>query len=1125
MRRTTARILVLLLVLTGVRSTAHGQCEVMDLLGPEMPGARFGITPTDDWAGRPIAVDNGWALIGASGESMVYLAQQQPDSLWQVVDTTSPMTTSEFGWSVAYNDTTGLVAVGDPSFNMRGRVSIYQRTGTSLSFIQHINGPGSMQDQRFGQDLDFSPDGMLLVVGAPRRLNQRGRAYIYETATYSQIKEIAASDTAPHKGFGQTVQFYESNATAELYVLVTQSPDQLTCVPCEEDAAHYTFRQNFGGANNYGEINKRSMAGTRYGSASATDGTFGVVADEQTEVSSFLEFSLLDIGIETLVIPPIMAGTNSGHAVGVASPFGAQYIVANTAPADDTEAPDAGIVRVLSTVGGMTVTDFTKPGGINLNLGLALAIDSDGIIMFAGFDAGMGDQGGGVTIFDLTGIDCDGNGLCDDAEIAAGIADDCWPTGTDCAPGGNGIPDMCDITSGMARDCDNNGIPDDCEICDDPSLDLNGNGVLDVCEVNYIGPAAGSWFNPANWENNAVPDASTIVVIGVPDVEIDNPFAVAQEVYLVGNGSLSITTVGVLTTELVVVVDSTAGILGEGTIVGDVICNGFFFIVTFFDGSFAIDGNLTLTRTAEVITDFDGPPGLPTIDVTGTATIEGGNSIEGPDGFVPSEGTTYALVSGVTVVARFDIAIVPNIEGLNYYQATTTSSTVEYIVDTLTTVLEFDPSSFTTLIDIPVDAVAADVDGVNGDDIVVLTSASVGSGSAIVLLLNDGTGTLVEQSPVVLTGTEPLAIAAGDIDNMNGIDVAVIDGTGLLQVAFNDGAGVFAADTAIALGGTPVDIAIDNLDVSTGDDVLVTVPDLDQIQLYVDYAGTSFTTITNIATGIGSAPAAMATVDIDNDFNPDILVVLEDLSELAVYGNMGGLVFDVDELIGVDDIPTDIEPTDVDEDKDIDAYLLSRDGMSIGLIENDDGDFSLPATATTPDPAGALTSGDFDNDGDRDLLLLAEDDFALGVAQVYRNDTNIGTQLTFASNVQSLGVGSDVRVIVTGMFDGDLLPDLAVFGAIASGGGGTGSPMLMFANASDVANTCAADCTPDNGDGTYGNGVVNIDDLLNVINTFGPAASGDPCDMAPATSAGGHGNGVVNIDDLLTVINNFGACP
>jgi hypothetical protein len=75
-----------------------------------------------------------------------------------------------------------------------------------------------------------------------------------------------------------------------------------------------------------------------------------------------------------------------------------------------------------------------------------------------------------------------------------------------------------------------------------------------------------------------------------------------------------------------------------------------------------------------------------------------------------------------------------------------------------------------------------------------------------------------------------------------------------------------------------------------------------------------------------------------------------------------------------------------------------------------------------------------------------------------------------------------------------------------------------------VAETpCPWDCAPDNGDGTFGNGSVNIDDLLRVINDFG--ATDSPCDNAPDNGDGTFGNGAVNIDDLLGIINNFGTCP
>lgn len=66
---------------------------------------------------------------------------------------------------------------------------------------------------------------------------------------------------------------------------------------------------------------------------------------------------------------------------------------------------------------------------------------------------------------------------------------------------------------------------------------------------------------------------------------------------------------------------------------------------------------------------------------------------------------------------------------------------------------------------------------------------------------------------------------------------------------------------------------------------------------------------------------------------------------------------------------------------------------------------------------------------------------------------------------------------------------------------------------------CPADIAP-----TGGNSAVNVDDLLAVINSWGPCPAPPancPADIAPSLG----GNGMVNVDDLLTVINSWGPCP
>ena len=67
------------------------------------------------------------------------------------------------------------------------------------------------------------------------------------------------------------------------------------------------------------------------------------------------------------------------------------------------------------------------------------------------------------------------------------------------------------------------------------------------------------------------------------------------------------------------------------------------------------------------------------------------------------------------------------------------------------------------------------------------------------------------------------------------------------------------------------------------------------------------------------------------------------------------------------------------------------------------------------------------------------------------------------------------------------------------------------------------DCHPDNGDGTFGDGMVDIDDLFAVLANWGPCG-GSPCpwDCHPDNGDGTYGDGVVDINDIYDVIYNWG---
>ncbi|MSR45357.1 MAG: hypothetical protein EXS15_08435 [Phycisphaerales bacterium] len=87
--------------------------------------------------------------------------------------------------------------------------------------------------------------------------------------------------------------------------------------------------------------------------------------------------------------------------------------------------------------------------------------------------------------------DCDGDGLLDPFEIALGATDF----------DGNGRPDTCDV------DCTSDGVPDLADITNDPSLDGDGNFIVDSCQTDC--------------DSNGVADGVDLVVNVARDLDRD----------------------------------------------------------------------------------------------------------------------------------------------------------------------------------------------------------------------------------------------------------------------------------------------------------------------------------------------------------------------------------------------------------------------------------------------------------------------------------------------------------------------------------------------------------------------------------------------------------------------------
>jgi hypothetical protein len=137
---------------------------------------------------------------------------------------------------------------------------------------------------------------------------------------------------------------------------------------------------------------------------------------------------------------------------------------------------------------------------------------------------------------------------------------------------------------------------------------------------------------------------------------------------------------------------------------------------------------------------------------------------------------------------------------------------------------------------------------------------------------------------------------------------------------------------------------------------------------------------------------------------------------------------------------------------------------------------------------------DFDHDGDDDI---AEVYFSTGRTHLYLNNGGVfNTVPDWTYDAPTVA-----NALTFGDINGDGCDDLAI------GLSGDISVRIFYAKCLPA---CPADVAPDGGNGT-----IDVDDLLLVINNWGAQGS-NPADIT--------GNEIVDVDDLLAVINAWGAC-
>ncbi len=256
------------------------------------------------------------------------------------------------------------------------------------------------------------------------------------------------------------------------------------------------------------------------------------------------------------------------------------------------------------------------------------------------------------------------------------------------------------------------------------------------------------------------------------------------------------------------------------------------------------------------------------------------------------------------------------------------------------------------------DVWSEDVNGDGHDDLI----ASQSSGIAIALGNGDGSFGSPQFTNVVSSAR---GIAFADFDGDEDLDLATSSlTTDQVTVLINDGSGAFTASSPITVGNDPQELATGDVDGDGNADLFVGHASGQALLLFGDGNG-GFGEVIDFP---GNQPRSVTIADFNNDGMLDLAQLNHFDHSVYVHLNQGEREFDLALNSPAGDQGVGLVAADFDRDGHMDlAYAANGDGTVDVLIGNGDGSFESPMTNTIGGNPSDVAAADFDGDGILDL--------------------------------------------------------------------------------------------------------------------------------------------------------------
>lgn len=440
----------------------------------------------------------------------------------------------------------------------------------------------------------------------------------------------------------------------------------------------------------------------------------------------------------------------------------------------------------------------------------------------------------------------------------------------------------------------------------------------------------------------------------------------------------------------------------------------------------------------------------------------------------------------------------------------------EVVIETTGPILFDSGASVALSTNEPTDMVVADFDGDKDFDVAMSVQNVGGAAGNVVLLINNGMSGGVwqgftENAPI-LVGIDPVDIEVGDFNDDGSANDLVVanNGSDSVSILSNDNLGTFTK-TDVSTDSGPLYIAVADYTMDDGlalDDIVVACDSFNaSILKNTSSLGSRSITFTHINSISIPNPADIDPSDVDN--NKDFDYVILSGSEVRVLDGTGTgstpPIFVTGNPLPTGSDPTELEFADVNGDGIPDAITVNGGNGTLSVLLGSGNDLGNASTFSVGSSPHSLTVYDFDNDNDEDFVVSQIGDVSGSRELVVIRNDSAGTVVL--SEGDATGTGSEPIMVEHGDFDQDGLEDIISIIDLNPLNANNTPAISVFFNITEVVVNCPADVD--------GDGAVGVTDILAIIGAWG----------SDDASADVNDDGVVDVADILAVVGGWGSCP